>query len=81
LQEIIHIRSLNNLNTGEKYIVAIGPLGVIPASVSGLNNYLPIYKCLPYLPTPIPTLLVSTFVSSGSLITYIEKQTARQEVN
>jgi hypothetical protein len=42
-----YYRSLNNLNTGEKYIVAIGPLGVIPASVSGLNNYLPIYKCLP----------------------------------
>jgi hypothetical protein len=25
-----YYRSLNNLNTGEKYIVAIGPLGVIP---------------------------------------------------
>jgi hypothetical protein len=35
-----YYRSLNNLNTGEKYIVAIGPLGVIPASVSGLNYYL-----------------------------------------
>jgi hypothetical protein len=65
-------RSLNNLNTGEKYIVAIGPLGVIPESVSGLNNSLPIYKCLPPVPTPptpIPTLLVSKFVSSGNLIT------------